>query len=147
MSLTSDLVKIVKDELLDYEKNRELIKELAVDFLNPDSLADVSMPNPAPPPANIPSGAYTVLTDIVARIASVHFTIKSAQTANNSKVYRWVSPRLAAIAFEGVHNSCMAVWMAAGPAVPAANPPGLRPSVERFVNWQVGLFVATIEGR
>jgi hypothetical protein len=120
-TLTVFLENQIKNTLLGFEPAREAVKDAAIDL------------------ANLDEAPYTALNGALARMASTHIAIKTALAAGN--LFAWVSPRLAAVAFEGVFETCLGVWLAAGAP---SNPTVLRPGVDRFVDWQVRMFAAAI---
>jgi hypothetical protein len=122
-ALTTLLKNRIVADLTAYEPIRKTVEDAALDLVNL---------NKAP---------YQTLNNALTRMAAVHTTIAAELTAGN--LYKWVSPRLAAVAFEGVFEASVAVWLAAGPP-PASSPTPLRPGVDRFVDWQVRLFAAAI---
>lgn len=138
MSLTSDLQTYVKSKLLQWEPERELIKDLAIDWLNPGTgPEDTAAATPPPAP-------YSAMTHAIGRLTYFHDLIATEIGKPNSKVYRWISPRTAAVGCEAVFESAVALWLAAGPN---KDPTKLRPAVARIIDWQVQMLTATIEGR
>jgi len=122
-ALTNLLKNRITNELVSYEPNRQLVEDAALDLFN------------------LNKKPYQTLNNALARTDAVHTVIAAQLAAGN--LYKWVSPRLAAIAFEGVFDASVAVWLAAGPPPPASLTP-LRPGVERFVDLQVRLFAAAL---
>jgi len=87
-----------------------------------------------------PSSMHTqFLQWMVARDQTYYGIIKTAK--NNGKTYPFVIPSIAALAFETMFDSCAAFWLAAGepPAVDQ-----LKPSVLDFIDFEVGVFTATV---
>jgi hypothetical protein len=92
----------------------------------------LSMLNPA-------TDRSTMMQWMVARTVTYHSFIKDAKDAGET--YSWVVPWVGAVSFEAMFQACTGFWMAAGepPAIDT-----LRPSVEEFVNVQVGIFCTSV---
>jgi hypothetical protein len=123
-ALTTLLTTRIENDLIAYEPQRQAVEDAAADFLN------------------LNKKPYQTLNTALARTDTVHDIMVNELAANN--LYPWVSPRLAAIAFEGLFEASVAVWLAAGPP---QNPAQLRPGVARFVSLQVRAFAAAIGDR
>ena len=123
-ALTTTLESRITDALKLYQATggTDAVKETVTDLFNLDETA-----------------GYTLANHALARMMQAHIDIRNARDAGD--LYAWVSPRFAAVAFEGVFEACVGVWLANG--VPA-DPTTLRPSVERFVRSQVRMFAAII---
>jgi hypothetical protein len=117
-----------------------VIKEL-LDFQNPlkgggtkgvvEKVIDVVV--------NQTGNPYDALDFIRVRLSYVTDAIKAELVAGN--VSPWVFPRLAALAFEGVFETCVAYWLLKGQPTP---PTDLKQDVQDFVALQVKVFTAAI---
>ena len=125
-ALTSLLKTRITGDLAAYEPNRQAVEDAALNLFN------------------LNKKPYQTLNNALGRTDAVHTVIAAELAAGN--LYKWISPRLAAVVFEGVFDASVAVWLAAGPPPPASASP-LRPAVERFVDLQVRLFAAAIGDR
>ncbi|MGW8370279.1 MAG: hypothetical protein ACWGPN_16565, partial [Gammaproteobacteria bacterium] len=89
-SLIQSLEAEITDALTRFQQDdrRETVKDSLLDLLNPDE---------AP---------YLTMSQALARMDVAHNEIKTAIDAG--KTYPWISPRLAAVAFEGVFEFVIA---------------------------------------
>jgi hypothetical protein len=122
-SLTQSLEAQITDALVMFQGSggKDAVKDALIGLVNPDE-----------PP-------YVTMNQALARMAAAHTLIQTARDAGDT--FAWVSPRFAAAAFEGIFESCVGVWLAAGDP---PTPTQLRPSVESFVKSQVRMFGALI---
>ena len=86
--------------------------------------------------ANASANPYPALAFANARLDDVTAKLNAELAAGT--ILPWVIPQVAAVAFEGVFESCVAFWIARGQPIPATS---LKPDVTRFVKFQVRLFV------
>jgi hypothetical protein len=120
-ALTQFLEDHIVSALQDYQQSNVDVKGVAIDLINPDE-----------PP-------YVAVNHALARMSVVHTEIQNARDAGD--LYPWVLPRFASMAFEGIFETCVGVWLVAGQS---AQPTQLKPSVHRFIKSQVRMFAAVI---
>jgi hypothetical protein len=125
-ALVQSLEAEITDALTSYQQDgrRQDVKDALLDLVNPNE------------------GPYLAISQALARMDNAHNEIRAAIAAG--KTYPWISPRLAAMAFEGIFECCVGAWLAAGEP---QDPVRLKPGVQQFINWQMQLFGATLGAR
>jgi hypothetical protein len=96
-----------------------------------DDLMDLLHPQRSP--------VFDLLDQANARMSRVHTRLQ--EESSQDRLYPWVFPPLAAVLFEGVFESCAAVWLLAGSS---EDPAELRPTVAECVRLEVRAFVAAV---